>query len=303
MLDLNALYLFAKVAEAGSFSEAARRLKMPVSTLSRRIADLEDQLGVQLLERSTRKLRLTDVGLEMLGDARRAVDVGDSVDGIVSNQLAHVSGNLRVAAPPNLSDSLLGPIVIAFQDQHPEIRIEIMVTERYVDPIADAVDLAFHVGPLEDSSMVARRILQFRHQLVASPTYLARGEPPQRPRDLLKHRVLAFSHFRPEYRWTFQHVNGRDKETVTFRPFLGVNDFTGVTAALLAGSGVGDLSPLVQPGLMRDGLLVEVMPDWRFPLFDLSLIHLAHRHLSRSVRAFKDFATDMAPALFPALPV
>lgn len=303
MLDLNALALFAKVAEAGSFSEAARRLKRPVSTVSRRIADLEDALGVQLLERSTRKLRLTVLGTELLEEARRTVDVGESVEGIISDQFASVSGKLRIAAPPNLSDSLLGPTVVSFQEEHPDIRIEIMVTERYVDPIAEQVDLAFHVGPLEDAGMVSRRILQFRHQLVASPAYLARVDPPRQPRDLLDHRILAFSHFRPDYEWSFRHVNGRDRDTISFRPALGVNDFTGVTTALLSGVGIGDLSPIVQPTLMREGRLVEVMPDWHFPLFDLSLIHLGHRHLPRSVRAFKDFAADMAQRLFPALPI
>lgn len=303
MPDLNALLVFAKVAEAGSFSEAARRLKMPVSTVSRRLAELEDKLGTRLIERSPRKLRLTDIGQDVLEQARRTVEIGEAVDGIVSDRLQDVVGTMRLSAPPSLSDSLLAPIVTAFQAAHPAVRLEIMVTERTIDPIAEGVDLTFHVGPLGDSAMVARRILRFRHQLVASPAYLGGVEPPRHPRDLAGHRLLAFSHFRPEYRWTFRHVNGRDQESVTFQPYLGINDFAGVTAGLLAGGGIGDLSPVVQPELMREGKLVEVMPDWHFPLFDLSLVHLANRHLSRPVRAFKEFAIVMAPTIFPNLPV
>ncbi len=302
MPDLNALYIFARVVEATTFSEAARRLKMPVSTVSRRVAELEDELGVRLLERSTRALRLTDVGAEVLAEARRTADVAQSVQSIVSHQAATITGALRLAAPPSISDSLIAPIVGAFQAEHPALHVEIKITERYIDPIAERVDLIFHVGPLADAGMIVRRILRFRHQLVTSPGYLEAAGAPGHPQDLLRYRILAFSHFRPEYSWTFHNVNGADRETVVFQPHLGINDFAGLTAALLAGGGIGDLSPLVQPELMREGRLVEVLPDWRFPIFDLSLIHLSQRHLPRPVRVFKDFATQMAPTLFPDLP-
>ncbi len=302
MADLNALHIFAKVVEAATFSEAARRLKMPVSTVSRRVAELEDELGVRLLERSTRALRLTDVGADVLTEARRTADIAQSVRSIVAHQAATITGALSLAAPPSISDSLISPIVSAFQAEHPGLRVEIKITERAIDPIAEGIDLIFHVGPLSDTSMIAHRILRFRHQLVRSPDYRGAANEPRHPRDLLQHRILAFSHFRPEYSWTFHHVNGADRETVTFQPHLAINDFTGITAALLAGGGIGDLSPLVQPELMRQGRLVEVLTDWRFPSFDLSLIHLAQRHLPRPVRIFKEFAAEMAPRLFPDLP-
>ena len=302
MSDLNALIVFAKVIEARSFSEAARRLKMPVSTVSRRVADLEDQLGARLLERSTRNLRLTDVGADVLEHANRILEISEALDGHVSNQLSQVAGVLRLSAPPSISDSLLMPLVGAFQAAYPAVRVQILITERKVDHIADGVDLAFHVGPMQDSALVARRILTYRHQLVASPAYVAGRPPPQRPQELLDHRILAFSHWKPENHWTFTHVHGQDKETVTFLPHLGINDFAGVTAGLLAAQGIGDLPPIVQPELMRDGRLVEIMPDWRFPLFDLSIVHLGSRRLMRPVRLFKEFTYRMAPTLFPDLP-
>ncbi len=302
MSDLNALIVFAKVIEAGSFSEAARRLKMPVSTVSRRVADLEDQLGVRLLERSTRNLRLTEVGADVLEHANRILEISEALDGHVSNQLSRVAGTLRLSAPPSISDSLLMPLVGAFQTAYPEVRVQILVTERKIDHIADGVDLAFHVGPMQDSSLVARRVLSYRHQLVASPAYVANTPPPRRPQELLAHRILAFSHWRPENHWAFTHVNGQDKESVSFLPHLGINDFAGVIAGVLAAQGIGDLPPIVQPELIRDGRLVEIMPDWHFPLFDLSIVHLGSRRLMRPVRMFKDFAYRMAPTLFPDLP-
>ena len=142
MSDLNALIIFAKVIEANSFSEAARRLKMPISTVSRRIADLEDQLGVRLLERSTRSLRLTDVGSEVLEHAQRCAELSEAVDNIVSNHQASVSGLLRLSAPPNISESLLSPVISAFQASYPNVRVQALITERHVDHIADGVDLA-----------------------------------------------------------------------------------------------------------------------------------------------------------------
>jgi DNA-binding transcriptional LysR family regulator len=302
MTDLNSLALFAKVVEAGSFSEAARRLKMPISTVSRRIAELEDQLGVRLLERSTRNLRLTELGAEVLEHAVRSAELNEAVESVVSNRLSDVSGTLKLSAPPSVSDTLLTPLVTAFQASYPNVRVQILVTERLVDLIAEGVDLAFRLGTLKDSCLVARRVLTYRHQLVASPSYLKTCKPPNGPQDLLDHRLLTFSHWKPENSWTFVHKNGMDKETLTFQPHISMNDYTGLAPALAAGAGIGELPPVVQPGLIREGRLVEVMPDWRFRTYDLSLVQIGNRHITKPCRLFKDLAVHMAPSLFPDLP-
>jgi DNA-binding transcriptional LysR family regulator len=221
MTDLNSLMIFAKVVEANSFSEAARRLSMPTSTVSRRIAELEAQLGVRLLERSTRSLRLTDVGSEVLEHAQRSADLGDAVDNIVSNVVSDVSGVLRLSAPPSISDSLVVPLVNGFQGSYPNVRVSIFFTERYVDHIAEGIDLVFRFGALKDSSLIARRILTYRHQLVASPAYLK------------------------THSWSFTHANGKDRETMTFDPYLSMNDYVGLAHALMAGAGIGELPPIL----------------------------------------------------------
>jgi DNA-binding transcriptional LysR family regulator len=302
MADLNALVIFAKVVEAKSFSEAARRLGMPVSIVSRRVAELEDQLGTRLLKRSTRSLRLTDIGSQVLEHAQRGVEVSEAVDNVVSYQLTSVTGTLRLAAPPSISDSLLAPLVGAFQASYPNVRIDVFITDRIVDQFAEGVDLAFRVGLRVDASMVAQRLLVYRHQLVASPAYLRSCRPPESPKDLHGHRLLAFSFREPVRKWNFVHENMRDRETLTFTPNLAMNDYAGLAAALLAGAGIGDLPPLVQPDLLRSGRLVEVMPKWRFRNFDLSLVHVKDRHIPRPMRLFKELAAKMVPAMFPALP-
>lgn len=304
MTDLNSLIIFAEVAEANSFSEAARRLKMPTSTVSRRVADLETQLGVRLMDRSTRRLRLTDVGLELLEHARRTAELNEAIDNIASNHLSKISGTLRLSAPPSISDSLLVPLVGAFHASYPDVRVQIFISERFVDHIADGVDLAFRVGgALEDSSLVARKILTYRHQLVASPRYIKKSKPPQKPQDLLSHRLFSFlRRGKPENSWRFAHVNGTDKETINFQPFVSMNDYAGLAASLLSGEGIGDLPPIVQPQLLRDGHLSEVMPNWRLRTVNLWLVHLGNRFTRRSVRVFKEFAAQMTPKLFPNLP-
>jgi DNA-binding transcriptional LysR family regulator len=301
--DINSLVIFAAVVEAKSFSEAARRLKMPLASVSRRVADLESELGVRLLERSTRSLRLTEVGMEVLEYARRSAEICDAVESVVSNHQANVSGTLRLSAPPNISDSFLAPLLGGFRAAYPDVRIQVLITERHVDHIGDGVDLAFRLGPLKDTSLIARRILTYRHQLVASPGYLRKVVPPENPADLLAHRMITFSHWKPESSFTFIHVSSKAKETVSFVPYLSMNDFAGLTPALLAGEGIGDLPPVVQPDLVREGRLVEVMPQWRFPTYDLSLVHLSNRLVSRPLRLFKEFVAQMAPTIFPQLPI
>ena len=300
MADLNAVILFAKVAETSSFSEAARRLNIPVSTVSRKVADLEDELGVRLLERSTRILRLTDIGADVLAEAQKGVELNESISSIVSNQLSEVHGLLRLSAPPSIADSLLSPIIGAFQAAYPAVRVHVLVTDRFVDHISEGVDLVFRVGQLKDSSLIARTILVYRRQLVASPDYLALHGAPKSPEDLNHHRLLAFSFWSKENNWKFR--NGKAEIQIQFQPHIAMNDYAGLAAAVASGAGIGDLPPIVCPDLLQDGKLIEVMPEWQLRKEPLSMVHVGNRHVARPVRLFKDFAAQMAPKLFPELP-
>ena len=299
--DLNDLAIFAEVVDAKSFSEAARRLQLPTSTISRRVAALEVHLGVNLLTRSTRRLRLTETGAEMIEYARRSIELREAVSGLAANHADRISGTLRIAAPPSISDSLLEPLVGEFQAEYPEVRVQIFITDRIVNHIAEGIDLAFQVGD-QDPANVAVRLLSYRHILLASPLYLSAHGKPKKPQDLHDHRLLAFSFWKPRNVWNFMRAKTGVKEAFAFQPHYSVNEYTGLAAALLAGRGIGELPPLVQPDLLLNGHLVEVMPSWHFRRFDLSLVHAANRFVPKIARLFKDFTVARAPQLFPSLP-
>jgi DNA-binding transcriptional LysR family regulator len=303
MPDLNSLVLFAAVIDAKSFSRAAQRLKIPTSTVSRRIAELEKELGARLLERSTRNLRLTDFGADVLEYAHQSADIEQEVANVATDHTSGTSGTLRLAAPPSISDSLLAPLICDFQAEFPQIRVQISITERVLDLITDGIDLNFRVSAeLNDSSVVARRILTYRHQLVSSPAYLEQFGSPKTPDELLTHRLLAFSFWKPDHSWKLFQMNGKEQRTLQFQPHLSINEYVGLATALVQGAGIGELPPIVQPELIRGAKLVEIMPRWRFCRLHLSIVHLSNRYIAKPVRLFKEFAIERIPSLFPNLP-
>lgn len=303
MTDLNALMIFAKVVEAKSFSEAARRLAMPVSTVSRRVADLEEEFGTRLLVRSTRSVRLTESGTKVIQQARSLAEINDALDRVKADRRAERSETLRLSAPPSISDTVLAPLVTAFQLAFPDIGVKVFISGRIGDAFAEGVDLEVKIGPRRDTELVRQPLISYRHQIVASPDYLRGAKPVLAPRDLLGHPLLAFAFPSIESTWTLTEISGCGKETLRFRPQLAIGDYAGLTSIMLAGGGIGDLPPVVQPDLMRDGRLVEVLPAWTLPVFDLSLVHPPTRTPSQPMRAFKDFAASMVPKLFPDLPI
>lgn len=302
MPSLDGLLIFATVVESGSFSEAARKLGMPLSTVSRRVGELERELRVQLLERSTRKLRLTDVGSNVFKQAQVSIALNDAVRDIVDDHMSLVTGLLRVSSPPSISDSLLAPIIGAFQDAHPNVKVQVFITDRFVNLMAEGIDVGFIVGPLHDASLVPRVILTYRHRVIASPEYLAENGVPETPEDLLRHRLLTFSFWHPDNEWHFVRRDGKEKRSISFRPYLSMNDYAGMIPRIRSGAGIGEIPPIVQPGHLDDGSLVEVLPDWRWAPFDLKVVHLGSRYVTRAVRAFVEVAATVAPRLFPNLP-
>jgi DNA-binding transcriptional LysR family regulator len=290
VIDLDALVVFAKVVEAGSFSSAGRRMGMPVSTVSRRVAELEDRLGARLLQRSTRQIRLTELGAEILEQARRGVEIEEAVAAIASNRSAAANGTIRISAPPSLSESLIVPLVMGFKNLHPAVDIRIYVTDRHVDLIAEGFDLAFRTGPLKDSTLVGRSILKYRHLLLASPEYLRDKKHPTTPQELLEHRLCAFSFWAQDVNWTLEKA--AERQTIAFKPHFSLNDYSGLAGALVEGAGIGEMPSIVAPDWRAQSGLVEVLPEWQFPIEELFMLHAGNRHVTFAVRLLKEYVFD-----------
>ncbi len=297
MIDRNAMALFVKVVENNSFSKTAQRENVPVSTVSRKISELEKALGVRLLERSTRRLRMTEIGEEYYERCRRGLEEFEAANLMVSDQQAEVSGRLRLSVPPSISDAVVIPLIEEFQARYPNAIVHCLVTDRHVNHIEDGIDISLRVGDLKDSSLVARRLLRYRSVLVASPGYLSRAGAPGHPNELPLHALVAFSRWEPTVTWALQ--NNDDMHKIIVQPRIAINDYAGVQSAVISGLGISEIPSIICGQRLQDGSLVEVMPDWQFAPVTLSAIYPSNRNLSRLVRLFKEFCVERIEALVP----
>jgi DNA-binding transcriptional LysR family regulator len=283
--DLSEIGVFVKVVQVGSFSQAARDLGLPKSTVSRKVAQLEERLGARLLQRTTRKVALTEVGamyhercariLPELEDAERAVIELQDVP----------RGLLRIAAP--LRFGLLGPVVAEFLSLYPDVRVEVVCSDRIVDLIEEGFDLAIRAGTLADGSLIARRLMDsIPHFIVAAPSYLERRGTPEDPSELGKHDCLVFSGNRDRGSWRFRRGSKTVDVTVSGR--AAMNDFDLLRQTAIAGHGIARMPAPTACADLRAGNLVRVLEDWDTAEVPLSIVYPSTRHLSPKVRAFID---------------
>jgi len=297
MIDKNAMALYVKVVENNSFSRTAQREDVPVSTVSRKISELEKALGVRLLERSTRKLRMTEIGQDYYERCRRGLEEFETANLLVRDSQAEVSGRLRLSVPPSLSEMVIIPLIAAFQARYPKAIVNCLVTDRHVNHIEDGIDISLRVGDLKDSSLVARRLLRYRSVLVASPGYLAHAGAPNHPNELPLHALVAFSRWESAVTWELEK-NGETYK-VNVQPRIAINDYTGVQSAVISGLGISEIPSILCGKDIQDGRLLEVMPNWLFSPVTLSAIYPSNRNLSRLIRVFKDFCVENIEALVP----
>lgn len=288
--DFNAIVLFVRIVEYKSFTEVSNRLGIPISTVSRKVSELEKHLGVRLLERSTRRLRLTELGEVYYQYCRRGVDEFEFGGSALVNHQIEFSGSLRISTPPNLSENLIVPIICSFQKSYPKVNAKILVTERYVDLIEDAIDIAFRVGKLDNSSLIARHLLTYRHLLVASPQYIEKYGEPCHPDELTTHRLITFSSWQKPLLWELESNQKSCK--VTINASLSINEISGIQYAAEKGQGIAEIPAIICSKALQQHKLVEVMPSWRFPPTKLSAIYPSNRNTSRLVKLFLDFCAS-----------
>ena len=282
--DLNAMVVFAAVADTGSFTAAARQLAMPKSTVSRKVGELEKRVGARLIQRTTRRLSLTDVGRVYSEHCARISREADEADLAVQQMQATPRGLLRVTAPPSFQT--LGQIAAEFLTRYPDVRIEVVCTDRHVDLVAEGFDLAVRVGPLTDSSLIARKLAVVKEVLVAAPGYLRRRGSPRGPMELQEHETIGLGSGPGPGVWSLDKAG--ESVDVPVRRRLAVNDIGWVHEAARRGIGITLLPEFACKDDLQAGHLRQVLREWSSGERPLYALYPTPRHLSRKVVAFID---------------
>lgn len=289
MLDLIDLRTFARIADLGSISSAARALHMPKSSVSRSLVRLEEAVGAVLIERSTRHLRLTDAGLVMQRHARRILDDVDEAEDAVSGLVGAPRGDLRVSVPFTFAAGPLAPMLPGFLERYPEVRVLLSVDNRLVDLMTEEIDVAIRIGPLPDSELIARRLATFHLLPCASPDYLASRGAPARPEDLTGHALIA--HSDRERPWRFTSRSGAQR-AIDVAAVAAIPEPAVALTMLIGGAGIGRLPDFYAADALAAGTLVRVLPDWASDEVEAHALYPSHRSLSAKVRVFIDAMVD-----------
>lgn len=293
--DLNDLYFFTQVVEQGGFTAAGRALGIPKSRLSRRIALLEERLGVRLLQRSSRNFMVTDIGQiylrhcqAMLAEAQAAQDAIDHIQ-------AEPRGQIRVSCPIALAQTLMASLIGEFMVAYPQVSIFMDVTNRRVDVIEEGFDIALRVRTvLEDSALAMRWFGHSRISLLGSPVLLERIGPPAHPNDLARFPSLGMPMSSGKYVW---HLQGPEKErcNIEYAPRLLADDFNVLRKAAVAGVGLAALPEYLCREELLSRALIRVLPHWAFPQSNLHAVFPSRRGLVPAVRCFIDFLAKRLP--------
>ncbi len=282
MADLSEVLVFAAVADAGSFTAAARQLDMPRSTVSRKVSQLEEQLGARLVQRTTRKLSLTDVGRAYHQHARRIVDELHQAEQAVTKMQATPRGHFRITLP--LHFDYLRSVVAGFLRDYPDVQIEMLCTDRVVDLVEEGFDLSIRAGPLADSTLIARRLGALRSHVVASPDFLSKHGEPQSPSDLQDLPGILFGAGASREGWRLESQSGSLR--VKPRARLTVNDFGMVRDAALAGLGAALIPSDAIAEDVRSGRLRQLLCSWSSPPTPISALYPSTLYVSPTLRVF-----------------
>jgi DNA-binding transcriptional LysR family regulator len=282
-VDLDGIAVFVKVVQAGSFSAAARLLGLPNTTVSAKVARLEKRLGVQLIQRTTRKLHITPAGRAYFERCVRGLEEIETAEAEVSLSATEPRGLLRITAPGDVAHGLLPVFVGRFLERYPRAQVEVLVANRVVDLVGEGVHLAIRAGPLRDSSLVARKFMSYTGGLWASAGYLKKKGAPKAPQDLDGHELLVFSKFA---RKSVRLTDGRAHADVALNGRLAVDDLETLRDFVLQGRGIGMLVDY----LGREAGLTPVLPKWNWSSGALSFVYPGQRFVPATVRAFIDTA-------------
>jgi len=286
-IRLRELRAFAAAARQLNFSRAALEVGCTASVLSRRIAALEDAVGARLFLRTTRRMAVTARGEQLLAQWQRMEAVMTELAADLRPAGGGLAGRLRVHLPASFGRYRVAPLLAEFMRKHPDVRIEAVYDDTWVDMVAGKVELAVRAGRLADMQLVAHRVGRMRVFPCASPDYLASAPPLRDPADLKAHRCITFSGYRRGTLWSF--TRKRRRRAVRIDPVLSSNDAQAIRDAILAGVGIGLQGDYMADSIVAEGRLVELFPDWQLPVFDVHLLWLPGADRDPALRALIDF--------------
>jgi len=289
-VDLDGIAVFVKVVQAGSFSQAAKLLNMPNSTVSAKVAALEKRLGVTLLQRTTRRLHLTEAGEGYFRRCMTALEELHAAENELAIERGETKGVLRLTAPVELGRSALPPVLDVLMKRHPAIKIDLIITNRLVDLVAENIDVAVRAGPLKDSALIAKRFVLGQFGLWASPSYLKNNSVPRNPNELKEHDCLRFAPFTGR---KLQLTNGRERAQIALAGRITADDFEALRALAVLGWGIALLPSFLCAEEAKERKLVSVLPNWRGDSVTISVVYPAQRFVSPKIRAFITAAEEL----------
>lgn len=287
MADLNDMVVFAQVVAANGFTEAARRLGVSKSSVSKSITRLEHALGVRLLNRSTRGMSLTEVGTAYHEHCVRIADEAAQAADLVGELRSQPRGVLKITCPVAFGRLHVAPAVASYLAQNPQLRIELATTDRVVDLVSEGFDIAIRIRHEPSPQLVARELAVVRRVICATPGYFARFGIPATPQELTRHNCLHYTHFGSHAQWRLQGAAGT--VVVPVNGALRVNDDDVLSRAVLEGLGIALLPTFIVSRELRSGLLQRVLPDFAPLERHIYAVHLPNSHLPAKVRGFVDF--------------
>jgi len=299
--DLEAWAVFAKVAETNSFARAAADLGLSKATVSKAIGRLEARIGASLLNRTSRRLSLTDTGRRAAASAARILAEGEAVEAEAMSQAVAPHGLVRLTAPMSFGIGHVAPLLPDLFRAHPQVSVDLHLSDEVVDLVGGGFDLALRIAALADSTLRARRVCRIRRLLVGAPVYFARRGRPEHPRDLLGHTCLGYAYLPTPDRWRFIHVSGEEAAVAPSGP-LRANNADALRPMLLAGLGLAVQPEFLVAEDVAVGRLEAVMTDWSMPPIALNIVTPPGSHRPARVAAVIEFLARCLSGARWALP-
>lgn len=289
-MNLNTIPIFLQVIRCGGFSKAAKKLGVTTSQVSKSISTLENELGIKLIHRTTRKISLTEAGERYYQQATKGIHFIEDAEHSAMELQKVATGHLRIAAPMSFGHLHISPLIPQFLKQYPEIIIDLVLDDEEYDLIEHNFDVGIRTGNLKDSSAIARKLCDLKSVLCASEEYLEKYGIPNSPNDLLKHNCLLFSHSKPINEWTLKL--GTKNHVLNVSGNFRVNNSEALRESLLAGIGIGRLPTFIAGRDIESGSLVQVLSKYQMQQLPLHAIFPERNYLPLKVRVFVDFLVE-----------